>query len=238
MSDNPYEPPQTAETAPASVDTSYRFRDLSGLTRGVKVLLVISALISVVELALDVVLLGLLQEVAAGTDVQTQLEQNDAFQSSLGSLDLIIFLVTAVTFLTWIYRANANARALGARWMQYTPGWSVGWFFIPIANLWKPYQAMAETWQASHEGLPAEPGKGFVGLWWMLWIVNSVLNQIVFRLYLRADTVDEYLVATQLNLVALPVNIVLCGVAFLLVARIHEAQMEKRRVVESAADLV
>ena len=39
---------------------------------------------------------------------------------------------------------------------SFTPGWSVGWFFVPIMNPWKPFQAMREIWQAS-----AEPGNGF-----------------------------------------------------------------------------
>jgi len=60
-----------------------------------------------------------------------------------------IQLTTSILFLMWIYRANSNARQLGAQGMKFSPGWSVGFYFIPILWFWKPYQAMKEIWQAS-----------------------------------------------------------------------------------------
>ena len=33
--------------------------------------------------------------------------------------------------------------------MSISAGWAAGYFFIPIMNLWKPYQAMKEIWQGS-----------------------------------------------------------------------------------------
>ena len=52
------------------------------------------------------------------------------------------------------HRANYNARQLGAADMRFTPGWAVGWHFIPIAWFWKPYQAMTEIWRASVNARP------------------------------------------------------------------------------------
>ena len=62
---------------------------------------------------------------------------------------MIIGVGTLVLVLMWIHRANYNAHQLGAAEMKFTPGWAIGWYFIPIAMLWKPYQAMKEIWQAS-----------------------------------------------------------------------------------------
>ena len=61
----------------------------------------------------------------------------------------LLILPQWILFLMWVYRANYNVRCLGARDLRFTPGWSVGWFFVPIANLWKSYQVMKEIWQAS-----------------------------------------------------------------------------------------
>jgi len=33
--------------------------------------------------------------------------------------------------------------------MEYTPGWSVGWFFVPLYNFYKPYRAITELYLAS-----------------------------------------------------------------------------------------
>lgn len=49
----------------------------------------------------------------------------------------------------WIYLTNANAHLLSDD-MTISPAWSVGWFFVPFANLVKPYQGVKETWRASH----------------------------------------------------------------------------------------
>ena len=88
---------------------------------------------------------------------------------------VVVTLGTAILVLQWIYRANYNARALGATRMRFTPGWAVGWHFIPIANLWKPYQAMKEICRASLR--PSrwweEKAPSLLPLWWGLWLLTS-----------------------------------------------------------------
>lgn len=87
---------------------------------------------------------------------------------------LVIGLGTPILVLTWIYRANHNARQLGAADMRFTPGWAVGWYFIPIAWFWKPYQAMTEIWRASvnPSDWRAVPVLPLLRWWWGLWIVT------------------------------------------------------------------
>jgi Domain of unknown function (DUF4328) len=33
--------------------------------------------------------------------------------------------------------------------MAFSPGWAVGFYFIPVVALWKPFLAMKEIWSAS-----------------------------------------------------------------------------------------
>ncbi|MCZ0935812.1 MAG: DUF4328 domain-containing protein [Gemmatimonadetes bacterium] len=86
-----------------------------------------------------------------------------------------IALGTAILVLSWIYRANHNARQLGAADMRFTPGWAVGWYFIPIAWFWMPYLAMREIWRASvnPSDWGAAPVSPLLRWWWSLWIVGS-----------------------------------------------------------------
>ena len=88
--------------------------------------------------------------------------------------EIAIGLTTAILVLTWIYRANHNARQLGAADMHFTPGWAVGWYFVPIAWFWKPYQAMREIWRASvsPSDWRAVPVSTLLRWWWGLWIVR------------------------------------------------------------------
>lgn len=82
-------------------------------------------------------------------------------------------LITGILVLTWIHRANHNARQLGATGMHFTPGWAIGWYFVPIAWFWKPYQAMTEIWRASRNPSDwrGEPVSPLLHWWWILWIV-------------------------------------------------------------------
>jgi hypothetical protein len=76
---------------------------------------------------------------------------SDVVTGIVGLAQFILAIITGITFLRWIYRSNNNLRALSGESMTFTPGWSVGWYFIPIANLWKPYQVMNEIWKVSHK---------------------------------------------------------------------------------------
>jgi hypothetical protein len=53
-------------------------------------------------------------------------------------------------FVTWFYRARVNADGRG--WPQrHTKGWAIGAWFVPVLNLYVPFQIMADIWRA---GLP------------------------------------------------------------------------------------
>ena len=78
--------------------------------------------------------------------------------------------IPALLLLTWIHRANYNARHLGSRGMRFSPGWSVGWFFIPVLNIWKPYQVLKELWKTSIDPQYWKSQKGPSILPW-LWVL-------------------------------------------------------------------
>ena len=125
----------------------------------------------------------------------------------IGFIQIAIYIATGFLFLKWIHRANHNVRALGASGLQFTPGWSIGYYFIPIYNLWKPYQAMKEIWKSSKN--PAnwadETANPILSWWWFFWIVSGLVGNLSFRLSMRAEEISELLVA---NVVALIVDIV------------------------------
>jgi len=93
----------------------------------------------------------------------------------IGARTARVALGTAILVLSWIYRANRNARQLGAADRRFTPGWAVGWYFIPIAWFWMPYLAMREIWRASvnPSDWGAAPVSPLLRWWWSLWIVGS-----------------------------------------------------------------
>lgn len=86
------------------------------------------------------------------------------------ALFLAASLLQFVIFLCWKYRAYRNLRPLHARQIRQSPGWAVGWYFVPIAFLWKPYQAMIDIAEGSDPkalGMSAVSGaSGMVSFWW------------------------------------------------------------------------
>ena len=62
---------------------------------------------------------------------------------------VILIVGSAVAWCVWQHRAHANLRAFARSGLRFTPGWAVGWWFVPIASLWKPFEAVRELWKAS-----------------------------------------------------------------------------------------
>ena len=175
--------------------------------------------------------LQLLNDMQAGrSPAPGEVASNDLRQQIVASLRVINFVVVIVLFCIWIYRANYNARQLGAADMQFTPGWAVGWYFIPIANLWKPYQAMREIWQASAS--PAhwqqQPRGSVLPLWWTFFLLSNFLGNASFRLSLRARTVPDLILAGTVGAANDAIDIVSTAIALVLVTQIFRMQMARR----------
>jgi hypothetical protein len=142
-------------------------------------------------------------------------------------------LVAIATFLAllacfilvgrWIYRTNDNAHCLSTG-MTITPGWAVGWFFVPFANLVMPYQAMKETWRESHEaaGLFEEVESPLLPWWWGLWIASNVLANLSFMFGGRAP--DALEAASWADLIAGLLEIAAGLVLIRLIQRLSRVQ--------------
>ena len=115
----------------------------------------------------------------------------------LAIAQVLVYVVTVVVFLMWLYRAHENLASFGilSHQLQYSSAWAVGSFFVPIANLIIPYGAIKELWQKS---VPNSAGMfsalsppAFFSLWWLFWIVSNIAHQIYFRLSWREETASD-----------------------------------------------
>lgn len=151
---------------------------------------------------------------------------SDERQRLVAIIRLIVFVVSGALILRWIHRANYNVRQLGAENMKFSPGWSIGYYFIPVLALWKPYQAMREIWKASKEpsDWASQDASAILTLWWSLWLVSGLLGQAVFRLSSRAEDIEDLMtlnVVSQLSDgIGIPLALVLLGI----VNRVHSMQ--------------
>ena len=103
----------------------------------------------------------------------------------LGVVYMAVALASFIVWLIWVHRTYANLRPLGADGLGYSPGWAVGYYFIPILNLFRPYQVMRETWQASD---PTHAGgtdwrritaPALLGWWWTLRLVTYIAWKVM-----------------------------------------------------------
>ena len=214
--------PRVPPPLPAQVPRGFA-KDPTTITRVVKVLLWISLGMGVVSAVAAAVLLFSSQPPAR----EDELRPSDIIVGLIGLVSLLVYLATIVPFLMWIHRAHVNARHQGALDLKFTPGWSVGWFFIPILNLWKPYQAMKELWQASKDPAqwPQQSVSAIVGNWWALWLLTNVLGNLSLRLNLTAKP-DLAKYAEIVDFASEIAHVGLCVVALRLIASIYQMQSE------------
>lgn len=110
------------------------------------------------------------------------------------------FIYSVVTFLMWLFRVFTNLPSIGSNQMDFSPGWAVGWWFIPFANLVKPFQAVRTAWAESDPDV--EVGGGFlssvqssaptfVGVWWAFWIIGNIVSNLTSRLEVAAKPGEE-----------------------------------------------
>lgn len=138
---------------------------------------------------------------------------------------MMVFFTTVIVHCVWTNRMNKNARALGARDMEYTPGWAVGWFFVPIANLFKPFSATNEIYRASEPGPDGvgwkeEPTPGILSFWWACWIIGNILERVSDRL------IDEEPIGLIVALVASGLTAASAAAAFFWVGQVHRRQLQ------------
>ena len=120
-------------------------------------------------IAIDVAMIGVTLAVIAGS------------RNLLGAMQFlaaasIIWLVACgLLFFVWSYRAMSVAHDLTPT-LTISPGWSIGWYFVPVATLWKPYEAMREIWKGSAADNETAARAPLIGWWWAAWIGRAILG--------------------------------------------------------------
>ncbi|MBE3046925.1 DUF4328 domain-containing protein [Candidatus Bathyarchaeota archaeon] len=210
-------------------------------TRGLLAATLILAALAVISGALQIELLSRIAR-GAGYTLE-EVSRNDSRRQVLGILQILFFIGTAVAFLIWFHRAYKNLPSLGQRRFVFTPGWAVGFFFVPFLNFVRPFQAMRELWHGSDPGrweldAPSD-GSGIhdrlgtpplVGWWWALFLVSGIMSNIAARLYLFASG-TEVQTAGVLMVVSDLLDIPSALVAIRLVGCLTRWQTEKARLI-------
>lgn len=168
-------------------------------------------------------------------------EMNDMRQAAVAIIHLVVYIALVVAFLLWLHRSAKNLPALGnpPSRVEFTPGWAVGWFFVPLANLFMPYKAVREVWEKSDPAIKTEVDLAFTPAastplllgWWVSWIAMNVMGRATSRLGRDAATIETMVWATWVDVVGDLVGIVSAVLAIFVVRGIARRQEERARNV-------
>jgi hypothetical protein len=166
----------------------------AALKRGriVRALLLVCLALDVAGIVTGAAQWALLARAASpGGITDAEANANDLIYGAVGVTQAGAFVACAIAWLVWMHRSYANLALLGDGRSDQTPGWAVGYWFIPIVNLWKPYQLTLEMWRRNATG-----NRGNVGpvpalfvCWWALWIAQGVLGRVFMSLARNAETI-------------------------------------------------
>ena len=209
------------------------YKDISSLYNTLILLLKATILISLVAAISSMLQVKLINDMTTGnfdySTIEDRANINDLIQQLIGIIQFSLYIITGIVFLRWIYFSNSNSRSLGASGMQFTPGWSIGYYFVPFLHIYKPYIAMKEIWKTSKDPKNWEMIKtpSLFPQWWTLWIISSISANISFRLSMRAEELNELFVSSSVTLASDLVEIPLALIAIKLVGSIFDMQNEK-----------
>lgn len=178
---NPYHPPES-KSAESGIPVTSSYRPASRMVLWLSVLLILEAGLELVFAFASTTIAWNFSHLLEGEPPASPLETLVALMHFGTAVLLLLVSISGLAlFLAWLYRANDNAWELGAEDLQFTPGASVIWFFIPFFNLYKPYQALAELYRASFPEAEADewalvPVPRWLTLWWILWVGSYVIG--------------------------------------------------------------
>jgi hypothetical protein len=254
--------PYTAEPwARWPYGTGQTYRSGRGLATAVIVLLAVMAVLSLARAGAHANRASLLDDMLNGgflsmdaSDVD-RADRADGTVALSNALFVLGLLITGVVFIVWQYRHAVNARALSGRHDAPGPGpgWAIGGWFLPFANLVLPGAQLYGSSRASDPALPLRVGAGtgagagspIVVLWAVVLGVASVIERVgAFGSpdqdgALRFDDVDEFsrdlIAADRLVAVGATAYVVAAVLAIVMVRRLTARQDRRAAALTAAA---
>lgn len=192
MSENPYQTPKY-DPLLGDVVLVGRFgplRDISLLAKFSKVMLWVNVLFSVIFISFTVWSVSWMT--GSSSNIVSNMTTYFELIMLLSTCNSVIIVVSIITICMWTTKAMANTWSFAKP--TITPGWAAGWYFIPIANLWKPYKAVSEMWEAVNK---EHKSKKILLVWWITWLICMLLN--IINVYMQTGLDNNVSLSLQLS---------------------------------------
>lgn len=216
------------------------FRPVRSLGVAAQALVAVACVVSVLAIVAGIQQRSVLAR-AARSDVTLTVDEvraADDLADRAAELQIVALLVAGVVFLVWLHRVFRNLDGpLAVRGLEHTPGWAVGWWFVPVMNLLKPKQIVDEAVRASRLGTASGARADeapLVVLWWAAVIVSGVLIRVGNAI--GGTTANLTAARTGLAVhMASDASLALAGVLLVLIIRTVVARQEEAALDRVAA---
>lgn len=113
----------------------------------------------------------------------------DSVYMNIGYVQLGLIILSMPIFLVWFGQAYTNLKELRANDRQYSTGWAIGGWFIPVANFFIPYNVAKEIWKASSpQAYDPDNSHAWkkvtdhspVREWWIMFVVYGLVSRFFF----------------------------------------------------------
>jgi len=214
-----------------------RFVPIGRVARGAMILLAVIVVLDAIAVVSDLAEIRMFDRLIGGEFVtEDELAASDTRQEAIAAVQSLLYLTTMVVFIRWFRRAYRNLEPLDAPQPRFKSWWTIGGWFIPIANLFRPKQILNDIWRGSDPELKLSADVPlFFGLWWLLWIVSNYVNNVALRLAFSGETLSEVRNSSIAYLVSDATDAVLAALA-ILVVRMTTSRQEQRAAVVAASE--
>ncbi len=120
---------------------------------------------------------------------------------------LVYLAITIAAFFLacrFTYRTMRTLHTVKSPAAEISPFWSVGFYFVPFANLVMPANAMSQIYHGTHEAVGEKSRHASpIPIWWTCWLLSRIIESIADQTgWIGAGGFALYAVSGGLGIVA------------------------------------
>ena len=159
--------------------------------------------------------------------------------STVSYFGLSLFTATAAMYLVWLHRAYSNLPSLGVPHPDFSSGWVIGSWFVPILNLFRPYQIVKYIRNKSDPetvgvggGYYDTGGNSTLKAWWGFWLAGDILS---FQIYSDTENLGVQMAVILVGVFGSGLTVIAACLAIAVVRDINSRQEERRKRLMDAS---
>ena len=132
----------------------------------------------------------------------------------------LCIIALIIAFFAWSSRTVDNVPPLAGGTPRESPRSTVGWWFVPIVDFWKPYTIFRELWDRL--SVPARPAGGWIVLgWWVTLIGAFLVDKLAAAMASNTGSWSTLQLADGIELVSAVAYVAAAALGFLMVREIQ-----------------